>query len=124
MGKPGVGNTTSSRREYIASGSERGEVKHLSTPRKRNQFEIPPVAASERGRAQTSPSNRSGVVGLSQGVARRVIKSAHRRRLLERTTIEGDSPVIEMSLISLEAVPEYRGTRVIPWESGRTIFQG
>ncbi len=51
MGKPGIGNTMSSRHEYIVAGSVRGEVKHLSTPRKRNQFEIPLVAASERGRA-------------------------------------------------------------------------
>jgi hypothetical protein len=35
-------------------------------------------------------------VGLSQGVARQVIKSAYSRRSLERTTIEGDSPVNEM----------------------------
>jgi len=41
MGKPGAGNTVSSRREYIATGGERGEVKHLSTPRKRNQLRFP-----------------------------------------------------------------------------------
>jgi hypothetical protein len=78
MGQPGTGNTVSFRHEYIVSESERGEVKHLSTPRKRNQFEIPSVAASEEGRAQTRLSNKSGVVGLSLGVARRVIKPAHR----------------------------------------------
>ena len=32
-----------------------GELKHLSTPRKRNQKEIFLVAASERGRVQTPP---------------------------------------------------------------------
>ena len=78
MGQPGTGNTVSFRHESIVSGSERGEVKHLSTPRKRNQFEIPSVVASERGRAQTVGSNINRVVGLPQGVARRVIKSAHR----------------------------------------------
>ena len=78
MGKPGIGNTMSFRHEFIVAEGERGEVKHLSTPRKRNQCEIPSVAASERGRAQTRLSNKPGVVGLSQGVARRVIKSAHR----------------------------------------------
>ena len=41
MGQPGLGNTRSSCGEYIAAGSERGEVKHLSTPWKRNQIEIP-----------------------------------------------------------------------------------
>ncbi len=34
-------------------GSEPRELKHLSTPRKRNQNEIFQVAASERGIAQT-----------------------------------------------------------------------
>jgi hypothetical protein len=38
MGQPGPGNTGSSHAEYIGMGGERGEVKHLSTPRKRNQF--------------------------------------------------------------------------------------
>ena len=41
MGKPGMGNTVSSRGEYIAAGSERGEVKHLSTLRKVNQQRLP-----------------------------------------------------------------------------------
>ena len=78
MGQPGTVNTVSFRHEFIVSESRRGEVKHLSTPRKGNQIEILLVAASERGRAQTESSNRLGVVGLPQGVARRVIKSAHR----------------------------------------------
>ena len=37
--------------EYIAVGSEPGELKHLSTQRKRKQIVIPLVAASERGPA-------------------------------------------------------------------------
>ena len=51
MGKPGIGYAMSPHRESIAMGGVRGEVKHLSTPRKRNQLEIPSVAASEKGRA-------------------------------------------------------------------------
>ena len=48
-----------------------GELKHLSTPRKRNQKEIPLVAASEGGRAQTLRAEWSW--GLSsQGVGRQV----------------------------------------------------
>ena len=35
-------------------GSEPGELKHLSTWRKRNLIEIPQVEAIERGRAQTT----------------------------------------------------------------------
>jgi hypothetical protein len=96
MGQPNPGNSGLSRTEYIGVGSERGEVKHLSTPRKRNQIEIPLVVASERGIAQTAGSNSIGVVGLLQGVARKVIKSIHIRKLLERTTKEGDSPVGKM----------------------------
>ena len=38
------------------------ELKHLSRQRKRNQTEIPLVAASERGRAQTEVFDL-GVVG-------------------------------------------------------------
>ena len=38
---------------YIVMMSERRELKHLSTGRKREQKFIPPVVASERGRAQT-----------------------------------------------------------------------
>ena len=68
MGKPGIGSAMSSRHEYIVAGSVRGEVKHLSTPRNRNQSEIPSVAASEQGRAQTASSNTGRVVGLSQGL--------------------------------------------------------
>ena len=33
--------------------SKRGELKHLSTPRKRKKLSIPLVVAIERGRAQT-----------------------------------------------------------------------
>jgi hypothetical protein len=41
MGKPGVGNAASSGGEYIAIGREPGELKHLSTPRNRNQPRLP-----------------------------------------------------------------------------------
>ena len=41
-------------RESIAYGGEPGELKHLSSRRKRKQHVIPEVAASETGRAQTS----------------------------------------------------------------------
>ena len=37
--------------EHIAAGSEPGELKHLSTRRKRKQIVIPSVVASERGTA-------------------------------------------------------------------------
>ena len=53
MGKPAAGNTAASCAESIGAGSEPGEVKHLSTRRKRKQTAIPSVVASERGTAQT-----------------------------------------------------------------------
>ena len=68
MGKPGAVNPASFRAECISTEGEQGEVKHLSTPRNRNQSEIPSVAASEKGRAQTASSNTGRVVGLSQGL--------------------------------------------------------
>ena len=48
-------------------GGKPGELKHLSTRRKRKQNVIPPVAASERGTAQT------GEVPASSGLWDRVI---------------------------------------------------
>ena len=40
-------------RQSITQGGEPGELKHLSSRRKRKQHVIPEVAASETGRAQT-----------------------------------------------------------------------
>ena len=37
MGKPGTSDVVSPNAEYIGVGGERGEVKHLSTRRKRKQ---------------------------------------------------------------------------------------
>ena len=109
MGKPDIGNTVSFRVEFIDSESERGEVKHLSTPRKKNQSEIPSVVASERGRAQTVCSNTDRVVGLPQGSPGKLIKSWCNRRLLERTTKEGESPVSETPRSSWRQFPSTAG---------------
>ena len=43
---------------------------------------------------------------------------------LESGAAEGDRPVDEMELESLDKTPKYHGTREILWEIGRTIFQG
>ena len=48
----------------------------------------------------------------------------HSRKELESSAIEGDSPVNEMKLEPLGRKPKYYGAREIPWETGRTIFQG
>ena len=69
MGKPGTSDVVSPVSEYIGCGRERGEVKHLSTRRKRKQIVIPLVVASERGgwlnRAHVIPGRGCvcGVVG-------------------------------------------------------------
>ena len=42
------------------------------------------------------------------------------RRILEKTTVEGESPVRENAKLNLDAVPEYDWTRVIQSE-GRVI---
>ena len=76
---PGIsewGNPTreaaSSMAEFMGHGSQRGEVNHLSTLRKRKQSAIPPVAASEKGTAQTGGVQAQercviGVVGMALG---------------------------------------------------------
>ena len=95
MGKPNAGNTALSHSESIGvlmqtQGSETSQYLE-----EKKSTEIPLVVASERGTAQTDCSNTLGVVGLSQGAAREVIKPACSRRSLERPTREGDSPVDE-----------------------------
>ncbi len=53
MGQPGTLHRVSSPVECISRRSQPGEVKHLSTLRKRKSHSIPLVVASERGTAQT-----------------------------------------------------------------------
>ena len=60
MGKPTLSRVSSS--EYIGAGGEPGELKHLSTQRKRKQLVIPLVVASESGTAQTTVV--TAIVGL------------------------------------------------------------
>ena len=47
-------------------GWQPGELKHLSTRRKRKQAVIPQVVASERGIAQTGEQQFTGVVGPTE----------------------------------------------------------
>ena len=57
---------------------ERGELKHLITRRRRKQNVIPPVVASERGRAQTV------AVSATTGSWDRDIRDNIKRNYLER----------------------------------------
>ena len=83
--------------------------------------------ANERGRAQTGVVER-----LLRGCRARecgsdirdgVTKFHLNQRLLERATVEGESPVGE-KIETSACVPEYHGTREILWESGGTTLQG
>ena len=86
MGQPGMLKACHPRYR----GGEPGELKHLSTLRKRKQTVIPPVVASERGLAQTV-----GVATRRRGcrTTRRGLGAEWKR--LERRIIEGDNPVHE-----------------------------
>ena len=54
MGKPGASDVVSPASEYIGCGGERGEVKHLSTRRKRKQVSDS-VSSGERKRRMAKP---------------------------------------------------------------------
>ena len=54
MGKPGTSDVVSPNAEYIGVGGERGEVKHLSTRRKRKQV-CDSVSSGERKRRMAKP---------------------------------------------------------------------
>ena len=97
MGQPGILNRMSSPAEYIGAWTRTQGSETSQYLQEKKSIEIPPVAASEQGKAQTVLSDRGGVVGLPQGVAREVTKICDSRRPLERATIEGDSPVGEIN---------------------------
>ena len=69
--------------------SEPGELKHLSTRRKRNQEEITRVAASETVRSLNHAPCGRGVVGATDG------SSEATRSPLERGPRDGERPVAE-----------------------------
>ena len=68
MGQPGISNRMSSRAEYIGAWKRTRGSETSQYPQEKKSIEILPVAASERGIAQTDSSDRIGVVGLSQGL--------------------------------------------------------
>ena len=67
----------------------------------------------------------SGVVRRGGGPLepQRVKNLIPSRRILERSSAEGDRPVGER-VQTLTDDLEYHGTREILWEAGRTTFQG
>src|SRR3989304_2229259 len=80
MGKPGRGNARSSEPESIGLGSEPGELKHLSTSRKRKKTRLP----EWRGAKGEQPNRGGGTpprcCGAFIGDPRRVTKWGNSRR--------------------------------------------
>jgi hypothetical protein len=74
MGQPGILNRMSSRAEYIGARKPTQGSETSQYLLEQKSIEIPLVAASERGRAQTDPGDRFGVVGLLQGLPGKLSK--------------------------------------------------
>ena len=113
------------------SGRQPGELKHLSTPRRGNQTETPPVAASERGPAQTGArEKRAGAAapGLRMrrpGPARpgRSHKARARRKTHGKARGTGLEPRTRRHVPAGRS-PEYRRARGTRREAGGTAPQG
>ena len=91
-------------RQWIAAaghtlGSEPSEYQQ-----EKKSNEIPPVAASERGGAQTGVLRGAGVVGPRRGLPRAVIKRARSKTVLGRPAGEGESPVCEINFYEIICV--------------------
>ena len=109
-----------------------GELKHLSTPRKRNQKRFPkqwrangeepkPIYTLQAGAAVRS------VLQDVNGAFSRTLGELQNFMLAEpaeKRAKEGDSPVSESMKVSLVYIPEQGGARETLLESGRTTFQG
>ena len=107
MGKPGGGHAPSPR-----EGREPGELKHLSSPRKRED------SASSGERKRISPNRCQKAAGLKD--LQKV--SEAKPNGLGRPTEGGESPVGVVELAGGD--PEYCGTREILREAGATTLQG
>ena len=113
------------------SGRQPGELKHLSTPRRGNQEETPPVAASERGPAQTGArEKRAGAAapGLRMrrpGPARP--GRSHKARAGRKTHGKARGTGLEPRTprhVPAGRSPEYRRARGTRREAGGTAPQG
>ena len=100
--------------------SKPGELKHLSNRRRRKQFSD---CASSGERTRRSPNHtdygQCGVVGPQHGLKR------YSRTGLERPTIEGDSPVYEISFIPsgiLSTAGSETPCRKLPAPSGKAKY--
>ena len=98
-------------RQSITYGGEPGELKHLSSRRKRKQHVIPEVAASETGRAQT------GVRAL-RGSDRRIDSISLAEWFWESQPERVKAPKAKDE--SARRDPEYHETRETLWEHAGT----
>ena len=125
MGKPTCGHAHVSR----SAGGAPGELKHLSTPRRRNHRET----GSSGERTRSSPNRatlngfasyaRSGLYGLAWRRANGSAMITHADgNDLERSAGGSESLVLEGVRTGCRD-REYHGGRVSPWEAGATTLQ-
>ena len=93
MGKPGSRHGLSPTPESIGSEEPTGRTETSKYPQEEKSNEIPPVAASERGEAQTVPSG-AGLQGPDGDLSR--LHGFDSGSGLERPAREGESPVCEI----------------------------
>ena len=99
MGKPGAGHAASPG-AVMAPRREPGELKHLSTSRKRE------YSASSGERKRRSPNRRTCMAGLQDSIS---VAGAAKSKGLGRPTGEGESPVDAAREPPED--PEYHGAR-------------
>ena len=98
--------------ESIVMHRERGELKHLSNPRKRKKHRFPQYW---RAKGEEPKPERSGVMDC-------ISELKDSRMVLGKPTEEGESPVDEIR--RQRQYPEYHETRETLWEVGGTTPQG
>ena len=105
--------------ESIVHGRETQGSEPSKYLQEKKSKEIPRVAASETGGAQTAGGDAGGVVGRTA----RLEKAGGQPNGLGRPARQGEGPVGEVRRTT-ECVPEYVGTRGILTEAGGTTLQG
>ena len=106
-GETWLSKPQSSYGEYIAIRREPGELKHLSSQRKRKQHVISKVAASEMERGQTG-------VRACRGSDRIIDSEILMERFWESLPERVKAPYVKAELT--EQDPEYHETRGTLWE--------
>ena len=114
-GETWLSKPQSSYGEYIAMRREPGELKHLSSRRKRKQHVISKVAASEMERGQTG-------MRAFRGSDRRPDSGSPAERLWESRPERVKAPYGKAT--GSRQDPEYRETRETLREVGGTTLQG